>query len=88
MDGQGLVDHSISDGAVAPSAPLIHPVLTVTATIGGLNATVQFAGLAPGFVGLFQVNLEVPDIVPGDQGVIVNVGTYSNALVPITVANK
>jgi uncharacterized protein (TIGR03437 family) len=48
---------------------------------------VQFAGLAPGFVGLFQVNLQVPDIIAGDQGVIVNVGSYSNELpVPITVA--
>ncbi len=87
MNGQGLLDHLLADGQAAPNAPLIHPALPVAATIGGLNALVQFAGLAPGFVGLFQVNLQVPDIIAGDQGVIVNVGSYSNALpAPITVA--
>ena len=31
-----------------------------TVTIGGMNATVQFAGLTAGFVGLYQVNAVVP----------------------------
>jgi uncharacterized protein (TIGR03437 family) len=29
-------------------------------TIGGLAANVQFSGLAPGYVGLYQVNAQVP----------------------------
>jgi len=29
-------------------------------TIGGVEAAVEFAGLAPGFVGLYQVNARVP----------------------------
>ena len=36
-------------------------------TIGGQPATVSFAGLAPGFVGVYQVNAQVPaGITPGD----------------------
>jgi len=29
-------------------------------TIGGVTANVQFSGLAPGYVGLYQVNAQVP----------------------------
>ncbi len=31
-----------------------------TALINGLPATVQFAAVAPGFVGLYQVNVQIP----------------------------
>jgi len=35
---------------------------SVKVAIGGLQGTVLFAGLAPGFVGLYQVNLKLPPI--------------------------
>jgi uncharacterized protein (TIGR03437 family) len=35
---------------------------------------VAFAGLAPGFVGLLQVNLLVPDVPGGEQSLEVTVG--------------
>jgi uncharacterized protein (TIGR03437 family) len=37
----------------------------VRATIGGTNASVEFAGAAPGFVGLDQVNVVVPKSLAG-----------------------
>jgi adhesin/invasin len=38
-----------------------------TVTIGGSAAAVTFSGLAPGFVGLNQVNAQVPaNIAPGN----------------------
>jgi uncharacterized protein (TIGR03437 family) len=37
----------------------------VTATIGGVNAAVQYAGAAPQFVGLDQVNVLVPPALQG-----------------------
>jgi uncharacterized protein (TIGR03437 family) len=36
-------------------------------TIDGKAATVQFAGLAPSFAGLYQVNVQVPEgVTPGN----------------------
>ncbi len=51
----------MADGVAALGAPnLSKPVSTPSASIGGVNATVQFLGLAPGFVGLAQANILVP----------------------------
>jgi uncharacterized protein (TIGR03437 family) len=50
-----------------PSVPVAATLATPTVTIGGIPATVSFSGLAPGFVGLYQVNVQIPaGITPGD----------------------
>jgi len=57
-------------------------VNAVTATIGGFASHVFFAGLAPGFVGMYQVNVTVPSgITPGNQVpvVLTAAGQRSNA---------
>jgi uncharacterized protein (TIGR03437 family) len=53
----------------------------VAVTIGGVAATVQYAGAAPGFVGLDQVNVLVPLGLRGrgESNVVLTVdGTISN----------
>jgi uncharacterized protein (TIGR03437 family) len=80
MSGQGAVNPAVSTGAASPGNPVALPMLPVTATIGGQSADVLFAGLAPGAVGLFQVNLRIPTLVSGDYPLIVTVGqAQSNA---------
>ncbi len=49
-----------ADGAAAPLSPVYKTTATVTATIGGVNAPVVFAGLTPTLVALYQVNVQVP----------------------------
>ena len=58
----------------------------VTLTIGGVNAQVQFAGLAPFFTGLYQVNAVVPNgVQPGNAvPVVLNVAGQSST--PVTMA--
>ena len=40
--------------------PLSQTVTNPSVVIGGTPALVTFSGLAPGFVGLYQVNVQVP----------------------------
>ena len=74
--GLGPVTHPPATGAPAPSGPLAETTNTVTVTIGNVPATVTFAGLAPGWVGLYQVNVQVPANAPvgGNVPVALSVG--------------
>lgn len=50
----------LQPGAPAPSQPLLRTVQQPIVTIGGVPAEVLFSGLAPGLVGVYQVNARVP----------------------------
>jgi adhesin/invasin len=66
--GAGATNPSLAAGVPAPASgsPLIYTQVQPTVTIGGVNAAVQFSGLAPGFVGVWQINAVVPPTVtPG-----------------------
>jgi endo-1,4-beta-xylanase len=77
MMGSGPLNNPIASGAAALSNPLSQETLTTTATVGNASASVPFAGMAPTFVGLMQVNLQVP-AVSGDQPVQVQVGSFTS----------
>ena len=68
VTGLGDVKPAVADGAAGPSSPP-YSVATeaINVYIGGTAATVTYAGLAPGFAGLYQLNVQVPSFVtPGD----------------------
>jgi len=58
--GLGLVVNPPIDGTPASSNPLSTTIASPTVTIGGVPAPVSFSGLSPGFVGLYQVDVQVP----------------------------
>ena len=73
--GLGGVSNVPADGAPAPSSPLAFSQTTPVITIGGVNAVVSYAGLAPGFAGLYQLNVVVPTGLPsGPNPMTISVG--------------
>ena len=60
-------------GHATPSA--LFPVAeNATATIAGLPATLDYVGLTPGFVGLYQANVVIPSVYAGDHTFVINIG--------------
>lgn len=45
----------------------------IEATIGGVNAPVIYAGVAPGYVGLEQINLQIPDSLMANPNTTVTI---------------
>ena len=86
FSGQGAVNNPVADGKATPVSPVAATTATATATIGGVSATVYFAGLTPGFAGLAQANILVPSLASGEYPLVLNIGGYvsSSALVAVS----
>ncbi len=80
--GLGATNPPAETGKAAPGNPPAVVTLTPIVTIGGVRADVQFAGLTPTFVGLYQLNVKVPTgVTPGSAVpiIITQAGVPSNA---------
>jgi adhesin/invasin len=84
--GLGTVSPPVTAGAPAPSSPAATTVNPVAVTIGGKTAQVQFAGLTPGFAGLYQVNAVVPSDAPPGDAVPVTLQVAGQISPPVTMA--
>ena len=78
-------------GPAAADAPLAADpppaaILTPLVTLGGHPLPIRFAGLVPGYVGLYQINALVPGSVPGGVEIPLTIrqGSYSTTL-PVRV---
>jgi uncharacterized protein (TIGR03437 family) len=71
--GLGATDTTINDGSAGPSSPLANALSQPSVTINGENAAVSFAGLQPGVIGLYQINVQVPADAPnGDLTLVLS----------------
>ena len=77
--GEGVADPAATDGKPA-AEPLPRPTLPVTVTAGGYPAEILFAGAAPGFAGLLQINARLPGAIApaGNLPVVLRIGTVSS----------
>jgi uncharacterized protein (TIGR03437 family) len=95
--GQGQVSPPAEDGMPAAAAPLSSTVTVPTSdgrtcvssqpsmcvSFGSTFGEVQYSGLAPGFVGLWQINVRIPADAPSGNAVPVRVlinGAPSNVV--------
>jgi trimeric autotransporter adhesin len=84
--GLGAVTPAVPAGSMTPADHLTNTVNPASVTIGGLNAPVNFAGLTPGYAGLYQINAVVPKgVVPGDA-VPVTATVAGQTSAPVTIA--
>jgi uncharacterized protein (TIGR03437 family) len=75
LTGIGAVDNPVAEGTSTPDSPRSRATAPVTATIGGVNAKVAFAGLRPGYVGLAQASIQIPNMPPGAYPLTITVGS-------------
>jgi uncharacterized protein (TIGR03437 family) len=75
QDGEAASDNPFS---VTNSLPVV--------MLGGTAAPVLFSGLTPGLVGLWQVNVQIPDTAPSGTSVEVQMSLGGRAANRVTVA--
>jgi uncharacterized protein (TIGR03437 family) len=93
--GDVLVAYLTGGGAVNAAGPWITGVdspagassvrAPYSLTVGGLAADVQYVGLAPGFVGLYQANFTLPLLSAGSYSMVLMVGGVSSNAASVVV---
>ena len=86
VSGLGLVSNAPPDGAGGPASPPAMASADVRVTLGGVACEVQFAGLAPGFAGVYQVNFRVPaGAAGGSQDMVVSANGVASPATRVNV---
>jgi hypothetical protein len=90
MSGLGATDIPVASGQPSPSNPPANVLDQPTLTLNGTQVPLAFAGLTPGLVGLYQINVQIPAGLPdGSYEVVVTQdGVNSNStLLPVKTGN-
>jgi uncharacterized protein (TIGR03437 family) len=88
LTGLGPTSPAVGTGQPAPSNPLAITLTQPTVTLGGEELPLLFSGLAPGLVGVDQINVSVPFNVPDGMSVplVITQGEVSTSI-PVRVVD-
>ena len=82
--GLGPVSPGVADGD--KPGGLSSTTNAVQVSVGGVNTTPSFAGLTPGFVGLYQVNAALPAGITAGDAVPLTLTVAGQTSTPVTIA--
>ena len=95
--GDEVVAYFTGGGPVTPSGKLVTgspdpPGLSrvtgaSTVTVGGVVAKIDYIGLTPGSIGLYQVNFFVPQLAKGTYPVVISIAGYTSNNPVMTISN-
>jgi uncharacterized protein (TIGR03437 family) len=82
LTGMGLTSPAVATGAPSPLNPLAIALVKPTVTIGNSQLGVLYFGLAPGEVGVYQINVQVPSNIQAGLSVPLTItqGSFSSSL--------
>ncbi len=89
--GGGMLAPAGVDGGLWPRSPLSFLSAPAAVLIGGMSADVLYAGSAPGLLsGVFQINVRVPEQLPAQEVVVVDLTVQIDNAVsrPVYIAIK
>jgi uncharacterized protein (TIGR03437 family) len=87
--GLGELNRAIAAGQPAPGSPPAGTLSPVQVRIDDVSLTPSFAGLSPGFAGLYQVNVQLPDgLRGGSHSLVVVVGATGSKPVSFPVGSS
>jgi uncharacterized protein (TIGR03437 family) len=64
LTGLGVTEPAVAAGQASPASPPAEALITPSVELGGVSLPTDFAGLSPGSVGLYQINVKVLFDVP------------------------
>jgi uncharacterized protein (TIGR03437 family) len=82
LTGVGAVDQTVATGAASPSNPVARATGAKQLFLDGAAIPIAFLGLTPNFVGLGQLNVQIPSsVAKGDHTLVLTIGgTASNGV--------
>ena len=85
--GLGPVSHQPATGEPSPFSPLAETASQPSLDLGGISLTPSFSGLMPGTIGVYQVNVLVPQSAPTGDSVqlMLTIGGVQSNTVRIAV---
>jgi uncharacterized protein (TIGR03437 family) len=85
VPGETIVAFGIGFGSTTPAVSpgtvtgMANSIANLSVSFGSTTASLTYAGLTPGAVGLYQFNIVVPDVADGDYPISFQVGTTRTA---------